>query len=103
MKIISIDLSETWGMANQTDRHSYNEYSLKWVYSSKKLAVQFFSTNYFQKWAGDFLPIHLKIAGLFALLHIAKISYYSIPALAPLKVVQQTTHLNQQTTLNPNS
>ncbi|MEN9757943.1 MAG: hypothetical protein RL755_2130 [Pseudomonadota bacterium] len=29
MKIISIDLSETWGMANQTDRHSYNEYSLK--------------------------------------------------------------------------
>jgi hypothetical protein len=30
-------------------------------------------------WAGDFAPIHLKIAELLALLHIAKISYYSIP------------------------
>jgi hypothetical protein len=41
MKIISIDLSETWGMANQTDRHNYNEYSLKWVYSSKNVLRNF--------------------------------------------------------------
>jgi hypothetical protein len=43
--------------------------------------------EYLNFWAGDFAPIHLKIAGLLALLHIAKISYYSIPSLAPLMVV----------------
>ena len=59
----------------------------KWVYSSKKLAAQFFSTNYFQKWAGEITPIWGKTAGLLALLRIAKISYYSIPALAPFMVV----------------
>jgi len=52
-----------------------------------KLAAQFFSTNYFQKWAGDFAPIWGKTAGLFALLCIAKISYYSIPALTPFPIM----------------
>jgi hypothetical protein len=74
-------------MANQTDRHSYKKYSLKWVYSSKKLAAYLLNMEYLNFWAGDFAPIHLKIAGLLALLHIAKISYYSIPSLAPFMVV----------------
>jgi hypothetical protein len=74
-------------MANQTDRHSYNEYSLKWVYSSKKLALQKIVVEYFSNFPLDFAPIHLKIAELLALLHIAKISYYSIPSLAPFMVV----------------
>ena len=39
--------------------------------------------EYLNFWAGDFAPIWGKTAGLFALLCIAKISYYSIPALAP--------------------
>ena len=62
------------------------------------MMVEYFSTS-----GGDFLPIHLKIAGLFALLHIAKISYYSIPALTPLEVVQHKASLNHKTTLNQNS
>ena len=70
-------------MASQTDRHSGEEYNPKLVYSSKKLAAQFFSTNYFQKWAGEIAPILVKIKGLFALLRIAKIDNYCIPALAP--------------------
>ncbi len=70
-------------MVSQTDRHSYNEYSLKWVYSSKNIAAYFLNMEYLNFCAGDFAPIHLKIAGLLALLHIEKISYYSIPALAP--------------------
>jgi hypothetical protein len=59
--------------------------------------------EYLNFWAGDFAPIHLKIAGLLALLRIAKISYYSISALAPFPIVQQTTCLNQKTTLNQSS
>ena len=78
---------------SKTGRHSCNEYSSKWVYSHKKLAVQFFSISYLQKWAGEITPIHLKIAGLLALLRIAKINYYSILALAPFPIVQQTTCL----------
>jgi hypothetical protein len=74
-------------MVSQTDWHSYNEYSLKWVYSSKKLAAYFLNMEYLNFWAGDFAPIHLKIAGLLALLRIAKISYYSISALASFMVV----------------
>ena len=75
--------------------------SPKWVYSSEKIVLQFFSTNYFHNSGGDFLPIHLKIAVLFALLYIAKINYYSILALAKLKVVQQTACLNcESMTLN---
>jgi hypothetical protein len=74
-------------MANQTDRHSYNEYSLKWVYSSKKLALQKIVVEYFSNSPLDFAPIHLKIAELLALLRIAKISNYSIPSLAPFMVV----------------
>ena len=74
-------------MANQTDRHSYNEYSLKWVYSSKKCAAYFLNMEYLNFWAGDFAPIHLKIAELHVLLCIAKISNYSIPSLAPFMVV----------------
>ena len=66
-----------------------------------KLAAQFFSISYLQKWAGEIAPIHLKIAGLLALLRIAKINYYSILALAKLKVVQQTACLNcESMTLN---
>ena len=49
--------------------------------------------EYLNFWAGEILPIHLKIAGLLALLRIAKINHYSIPALAPFMVVQQTTCL----------
>ena len=77
-------------MASQTDRHSYNKYSLKWVYSSKKLALQKIVVEYFSNSPLDFAPIHLKIAGLLALLallRIAKISYYSISALASFMVV----------------
>ena len=75
--------------------------SPKWVYSSKKLAAYFLNMEYLNFWAGDFAPIHLKIAGLFALLYIAKINYYSILALAKLKVVQQTACLNcESMTLN---
>jgi len=59
----------------------------KWVYSSEKIVLRIFSTNYFQKWAGEIAPIHHKKAGLFALLCIAKINHYSIPALAPFMVV----------------
>ena len=70
-------------MVSQTDRHSYNKYSLKWVYSSKKIVLQFFNMEYLNFWAGDFAPIWGKNTGLLALLRIAKISYYSIPALAP--------------------
>jgi hypothetical protein len=66
---------------------------LKWVYSSKKLALQKRVVEYFSNSPLDFAPIHLKIAGLFALLRIAKINYYSIPALAPFPIVQQTTCL----------
>jgi hypothetical protein len=90
-------------MVSQTDRHSYNKYSLKWVYSSKKLALQKIVVEYFSNSPLDFAPIHLKIAGLLALLRIAKISYYSISALAPFPIVQQTTCLNQKTTLNQSS
>jgi hypothetical protein len=74
-------------MVSQTDRYSYKKYSLKWVYSSKKLALQKIVVEYFSNSPLDFAPIHLKIAGLLALLHIAKISYYSIPSLAPFMVV----------------
>ena len=35
----------------------------KWVYRSKKLAVQFFSISYLQKWAGDFAPILVNLLG----------------------------------------
>jgi hypothetical protein len=66
----------------------------KWVCSSEKLAVQFFSISYFQKWAGEIAPILLKIKGLFALLRIVKINHYSIPALTPFPIVQQTTCLS---------
>jgi hypothetical protein len=59
----------------------------KWVYSHKKLALQKIVVEYFSNFPLDFAPIHLKIAGLLALLRIAKISYYSIPSLAPLMVV----------------
>jgi hypothetical protein len=52
-----------------------------------KLAAQFFSISYFQKWAGEIAPIVVKIKGLLAVLRIAKISYYSIPALASFMVV----------------
>lgn len=74
-------------VVSQTDRHSYNKYSLKLVYSSKKLALQKIVAEYFSNSPLDFAPIHLKIAGLLALLHIAKICNYSIPALAPFMVV----------------
>jgi hypothetical protein len=74
-------------MANQTDRHSYNKYSLKWVYSSEILAVQFLNMEYLNFWAGEIAPIHLKIAGLLALLRIVKINRYSIPALTPFPIM----------------
>jgi hypothetical protein len=67
-----------------------------------KLAAQFFSTNYFQKWAGEIAPILVKIKGLLAML-VLNISNYSYLALAPFMVVQQTTCLIQKTTLNQNS
>jgi hypothetical protein len=82
-------------MANQTDRHSYNKYSLKWVYSSEILAVQFLNMEYLNFWAGEIAPILVKIKGLFALLRIVKINHYSIPALTPFPIVQQTTCLSQ--------
>jgi hypothetical protein len=59
----------------------------KWGYSSKKIVLRIFSISYFQKWAGEIAPIWGKNTGLLALLRIAKISYYSIPALAPFMVV----------------
>ena len=59
----------------------------KWVYSSKKLAAQFLNMEYLNFWAGEIAPIWGKNTGLLALLRIAKISYYSIPALAPFMVV----------------
>ena len=70
-------------MASQTDRHSGEEYNPKLVYSSKKLALQKIVVEYFSNSPLDFAPIHLKIAGLFALQRIVKIDNYSIPALAP--------------------
>ena len=42
--------------------------------AQKKIVLQKMMVEYFSTSGGDFLPIHLKIAGLFALLHIAKIS-----------------------------
>jgi hypothetical protein len=66
----------------------------KWVYSSEKIVLRIFSISYLQKWAGEIAPILVKIRGLLALLRIAKINQYSIPALAPFMVVQQTTCLN---------
>jgi hypothetical protein len=68
---------------------------LKWVYSHKKLAVQFLNMEYLNFWAGEITPIWGKNAGLFALLRIVKINHYSIPALTPFPIVQQTTHLSQ--------
>jgi hypothetical protein len=67
----------------------------KWVYSSNKIVLRIFSISYFQKWAGEIAPILVKIKGLFALLRIVKINHYSIPALTPFPIVQQTTHLSQ--------
>jgi hypothetical protein len=64
--------------------------------------LQFFSTNYFHNSGGDFLPIHLKIAVMLALLRIAKINNASTSALTPLKVVQHKASLNQKTTHNQN-
>jgi hypothetical protein len=55
----------------------------------QKIVVEYFSNSPL-----DFAPIHLKIAGLFALLRIAKINHHSIPVLASFPIVQQTTHLN---------
>jgi hypothetical protein len=51
--------------------------------------------EYLNFWAGDFAPILVKIKGLLALLRIVKINHYSIPALTPFPIVQQTTHLSQ--------
>ena len=59
----------------------------KWVYSSKKLAAQFLNMEYFNFLTGDFAPIWGKNTGLLALLCIAKIDNYCIPALAPFMVV----------------
>jgi hypothetical protein len=59
---------------------------LKWVYSSEKLAVQFFSISYLQKWAGDFAPILVKIKGLLAVLVLNYLNY-SYLALAPFPIM----------------
>jgi hypothetical protein len=38
----------------------------KWVYSGEKCAMRFLNVEYLQIFSGDFLPIHLKKAGLLA-------------------------------------
>jgi hypothetical protein len=53
----------------------------------RKNSFAVFNMEYLNFWAGDFAPIWGKNTGLLALLHIAKISYYSIPSLAPFMVV----------------
>jgi hypothetical protein len=53
------------------------------------MMVEYFSTS-----GGDFLPIHLKIAGLLALLHKVKINHASNSALTPFPVVQHKASLN---------
>jgi hypothetical protein len=54
------------------------------------MMVEYFSTS-----GGEIAPIHLKIAGLLALLCTVKINNASIPALTPFSVMQHKASLNQ--------
>ena len=69
--------------------------SPKWVYSSKKIVLQKMMVEYFSTSGGEIAPIHLKIAGLLALLHKVKINNASTSALTPLTVMQHKASLNQ--------
>jgi hypothetical protein len=54
------------------------------------MMVEYFSTS-----GGEIAPIHLKIAGLLALLCTVKINNASTSALTPFPVMQHKASLNQ--------